>query len=90
MARNKKYDYWSKQILRTKYAINEITKRQDHKKTIIKQGEQIVSYSACTTDVVYDACDGVDNGGVMMMMMILVIVVYGHVVVSKLWGLLFL
>ena len=87
MARNKKYDYWSKQILRIKYAINEITKRQDHKKTIIKKREQIVSYSACTSDVVYDECDGVGNGGVMM---ILVIVVYGHVGVSKLWGLLFL
>ena len=62
---------------------------QNHKKTIIKKGEQIVSYSACTTDVVYDACDGVGNGGVMMMM-ILVIVVYGHVGVSKLLGLLFL
>ena len=41
------------------------------------------------SDVVYDACG---NGGMMMMMMmmILVIVVYGHVGVSKLWGLLFL
>ena len=89
MARNKKMISDKKQILRTKYSINEITKHQDHKKTIIKKGEQIVSYSACTTDVVYDACDGVGNGGVMMMM-ILVIVVYGHVGVSKLWGLLFL